>query len=215
MPLVERILLGVLGFGLVVGLGSSILAPEFYTGVLSAEDGPLEWSTALFLFAAGVICVLRVLRLRKGGRYVAITLLGALVLFFGAGEEISWGQRIFGWASGEFWQENNAQAETNLHNLMVGEVKVNRVLFGVILTLVFSLYFMLLPWLYRRFDGVRRVFDGWFIPVPKPVHGWAFAVSLVMMSLVPSGRAPELGEFAIGVILALAVVYPQNRDIVA
>ena len=136
-------------------------------------------------------------------------------LVFGVGGEISWGQRIFGWASGEFWQQNNAQAETNLHNLMVGEVKVNRLLFGVILTLVFSLYFMVLPWLYGRYAGVQGLFDGWFIPVPKPIHGWAFAASLVVMTLVPSGRAPELGEFAIGVILALAVVYPQNRGVVA
>lgn len=215
MGVVERVMLMVLAFGLAVGLGASFVAPEFYTGVLSAEDGPLEWSTALCLFAAALVCFLRAGRLRKSARYVMITALGGLVLFFGAGEEISWGQRIFGWASGEFWQANNAQAETNLHNLMVGEVKVNRVLFGVILTLVFSFYFMVLPWLYRKFDGVRRLFDGWFIPVPKPIHGWAFAISLVVMTLVPSGRAPELGEFAIGVILALAVVYPQNRSVVA
>jgi hypothetical protein len=34
-----------------------------------------------------------------------------------AGEEISWGQRIFGWATPDFFRENNIQGETNFHNM--------------------------------------------------------------------------------------------------
>ena len=41
----------------------------------------------------------------------------ALIFIFGAGEEISWGQRIFNVESSEYFLENNAQGETNLHNM--------------------------------------------------------------------------------------------------
>ena len=33
-----------------------------------------------------------------------------------AGEEVSWGQHIFGWEASEYWQSLNDQGETNLHN---------------------------------------------------------------------------------------------------
>lgn len=48
----------------------------------------------------------------------ALYLVAALGLFFVAGDEISWGQRIFHFSS-EYVAENNAQGETNLHNLYI------------------------------------------------------------------------------------------------
>ncbi|MDY7021056.1 MAG: hypothetical protein SWJ54_06795, partial [Cyanobacteriota bacterium] len=43
-------------------------------------------------------------------------LLAACGSFYVAGEEISWGQHIVGWESGDFWKTINDQEETNLHN---------------------------------------------------------------------------------------------------
>ena len=45
----------------------------------------------------------------------------ALLFFFGAGEEISWGQRIFGFETPESLAQVNKQDELNLHNLSVLE----------------------------------------------------------------------------------------------
>ena len=45
----------------------------------------------------------------------------ALLFFFGAGEEISWGQRIFGFKTPESLVQVNKQDELNLHNLSVLE----------------------------------------------------------------------------------------------
>ena len=36
--------------------------------------------------------------------------------FYFAGEEVSWGQWLFGWDTPEFWEAFNYQEETNLHN---------------------------------------------------------------------------------------------------
>ena len=43
-------------------------------------------------------------------------LCAALGCFYIAGEEVSWGQHIFDWATPEFWVAVNDQSETNLHN---------------------------------------------------------------------------------------------------
>jgi hypothetical protein len=45
----------------------------------------------------------------------------ALLFFFGAGEEISWGQRMFGFKTPEPLAQVNKQDELNLHNLSVLE----------------------------------------------------------------------------------------------
>ena len=45
----------------------------------------------------------------------------AVLFFFGAGEEISWGQRIFGYQTPEQISEVNRQEEFNLHNLSAWE----------------------------------------------------------------------------------------------
>ena len=45
----------------------------------------------------------------------------ALIFFFGAGEEISWGQRILGFQTPESLSQVNKQEEFNLHNLSAWE----------------------------------------------------------------------------------------------
>jgi hypothetical protein len=45
----------------------------------------------------------------------------ALLFFFGAGEEISWGQRIFGFKTPQALAQVNKQDELNLHNLAIME----------------------------------------------------------------------------------------------
>jgi len=55
---------------------------------------------------------------RSGDRLVAV-LYGVLSvgIFFLIGEELSWGQRIFGWATSEEFAAMNKQHETNIHNI--------------------------------------------------------------------------------------------------
>ena len=85
---------------------------------LTAEDGWIE--NAQF----GLFCVASVLsfkiyrRLRCDGVYPWALIYGVLAILLGwvAGEEISWGQRIFGMETPE-WLADNRQGEMNLHNL--------------------------------------------------------------------------------------------------
>ena len=81
-----------------------------------AEDSWAEWGTA----AAFVLCSLVLVRgfvlspdLRR-----PVPVLVALGAFFVAGEEASWGQRIFGFETPEALSQANWQGEANLHNLL-------------------------------------------------------------------------------------------------
>ena len=117
------------------------------------------------------------------------TLLLGLLFFFGAGEEISWGQRLFDLESPDFFQEHNVKGETNLHNLVIGGVKINKVLFSFVLGICIVAYFFVLPVLYRRVRRIRDWADRWALPVPRWIHVASFALVVVLVAAMPSPRA--------------------------
>ena len=86
---------------------------------LEGEDGLSEWwSVATYLAAAGMAGATAWLLHRLGHRnLVWIQLFLAALFFLGAMEEVSWGQRLFGWGTPAILSEVNVQGETTLHNL--------------------------------------------------------------------------------------------------
>ena len=112
----------VLGYFLVVltVLFFSFLAitePWIYWG-LSAEDYPVETFTSVLFFAAGLLLFVTA-RVERSFFRRWIYILGGVALVFVAGEEISWGQRIFGFPTPDFLMDLNAQDEVNVHNINV------------------------------------------------------------------------------------------------
>jgi hypothetical protein len=101
-----------------LALGATRLDLALYD-FLTREDSVLEWSqVGLYALAAvGAAVVARTLQ-RAGRRGPALVyLLFALGMVFVAGEEISWGQRIFGWGTPRDLDKINAQDETTVHNI--------------------------------------------------------------------------------------------------
>jgi hypothetical protein len=91
-------------------------APAFHARWLRGEDRLIEWITFAGFAGAGLVCAR--LATRPAGRWLRFWRIG-LALFFlvCAGEEISWGQRVFGFGTPEAVAEHNEQDEFNLHNL--------------------------------------------------------------------------------------------------
>ncbi len=87
--------------------------------VLANEDGIAEWGQWLFLVALIVIYGrLAVALWRQRQRPLALLYAVAMVaVIFTAGEEISWGQRIFHWITPGALEDINNQGETNIHNI--------------------------------------------------------------------------------------------------
>ena len=94
---------------------------KFFIGIswfdwLKSEDGPLEWMQFIEYALSSLLAFLIFLRPKKKGFNTFIWLLIAFLSFLIAGEEISWGERIFGYSI-ESITELSIQDETNFHNL--------------------------------------------------------------------------------------------------
>lgn len=202
-------------FGLVIiGVIASYVNTEWFEQQYAVEDGFIEWGTVLpLLFVAGV-SIGRIVR--WAGKVKITVLLGlavlTLVCIFASGEEISWGQRILNIESSEFFRQHNAQQETNLHNMVVGETKINKLIFSQLLVIVMALYLIALPWLYRKQQWVQNLVNAWAVPVPRLYHIAAFILLFIFTSFGPSGKKAELLEFGSTVMFSLIVMFPLNEN---
>lgn len=215
LTLVEIAIYVVLALVLAIGIAIAAIDEALYVNWFVPEDGVIEYATAGFLLLVSGMSIWRLVfnREDKSAWFAASMLFMAILFFFGAGEEISWGQRIFDFQSSEFFLENNGQGETNLHNLMVGDTKINKVIFGQFLTLALLLYFLVGPYFYARSEGLRRIIDGLFIPVPDWHHSLGFVLALIATALIASGKNAELSEFALSILLFLIVWHPRNANL--
>ncbi|MCI0801573.1 MAG: hypothetical protein J4N85_06275 [Chloroflexi bacterium] len=89
------------------------------TDWLEGEDGLSEWwSVATYLVAAGLAgATYWALRATTHTKLRYLYLFLAVVFFLGAMEEISWGQRLFGWGTPAALGSINFQDETTIHNV--------------------------------------------------------------------------------------------------
>ncbi len=175
------------------------------------EDGFFETCTAIFLVIAALIVTRRFLRDRRQHPWTfTLTSLSMTVLFIvGTGEEISWGQRIFNIESNDFFMTHNRQGETNLHNMLIGSVNVNKLLARMSVFLILIIY-LIIPYAYFRRGTLHRFIFFWRVPVPKIHHGVALLILAILISLIPSGKRGELNEFMISVFILLLVTHGQN-----
>ena len=95
---------------------------------LIREDALLEDLTAFYFLAAGILLFgaawMQSMRTMRTPR--ALLLIGSVVMLFVAGEEVSWGQRIFDYATPDLVARKNRQGEFNVHNIKeLGFSKLN------------------------------------------------------------------------------------------
>lgn len=116
------------------------LAKTKYVFLIHAEDGLLETITAISALLASIILFFSIDHHKGRVDVLVKVFLSGLFFVFGM-EEISWGQRLFGWdASHEVFKEN-VQNETNFHNYFNTYFQVFYPLFN--LTLCLSLIFFI------------------------------------------------------------------------
>ena len=198
-----------MALGAIAAVYYALWQTEDFSLVLAREDGLVEYGTALFLFVGSLALI--GLGRRNTGYRKGLLFFYALLFFFAAGEEISWGQRIFGIESSEFFNENNRQNETNLHNLVVGELHLASSLFGWVLTTVVLLYLVVLPILYPLANWVRQFCDILAAPVP-PRHIAALAVIWsLFIAWIDLPRNWEVYEYAFSLFVCMIFFAPVNR----
>ena len=178
------------------------------------EDGPVEYLTVFLLLFSCLACLYRVFQYRKMKKplWLLTWIVLAFLFFFAAGDEISWGQRIFGIESGEFFQQHNKQAETNIHNLVVKGHSLNTVIFSRLMFVVLIIYFLFSRLMVWKIPLIRNLVNKFQIPLPKKQHIIMMVVATLMILLIQLIRDSELHELSFAMIFFLIFLNPARID---
>lgn len=214
---VEIALLSFLFFHFLLGVWTAAYNTDYFDNLYTVEDGVIEWYTVDALLMCSAVCGWRFFRLRKHRPLLFSAVLGflTLVFLFGAMEELSWGQRLLGRESSEFFLENNAQGETNFHNLVVGDTKVNKVIFSQLLGTIIISYILIFPVLYAKVAGVKKLASTFAVPVPKTIYVVSYLLVAASYPLLDAftHKKGELLEFGGCFLFLLILAFPKNAEL--
>jgi hypothetical protein len=190
-----------LPYGVIVGVILAIVATLEYRYPVAYvyfiyEDGFVENSTAA---AFALAAVLLVWESRRSGHWLRRGLLIAVAAGAGAivGEEISWGQRIFGITTPEVIGAVNAQGEFNLHNIEALEALPKYRPLGATLLMGLALSIVLGP-IQRRSDAAPVVRA---LPLLQPALAPLVLLTAWILAFQPFVRTDEIGEWLFGLCL--------------
>ena len=177
------------------------------------EDGLVEYGTVLFLLLTGLFNFYKLIKYRSnhGILWMLGAVLFGLLFVFGAGEEISWGQRILGFETPEALKDINRQDELTLHNIRIGDFDVNRLIFSQLLTAILVIYFIIYPIVYKRMSMIKRLTILFGVPIPQLHHTILFLLATIVALILPSDKKWELHEFAFAAVFFLIFLFPDNR----
>lgn len=146
---------------------------------LMTEEHPIEVAGALGLLAGSIACFLLWRRVKGDPAWPLLrrlSLLGfGLLLFFGAGEEESWGQRILGIKTPTSLANINDQGETNLHNLSMFDGINSDTLFSVLCLVMGVIVPVVALW-----PAARRPLEK-FLPILPVAFSALFVLNQAMM----------------------------------
>ena len=198
---------------LVMILGSFMyyLNPALYNTTIQ-EDALIENITALTLLAISMFLLFRLIRVgsSKNIEWIIFNIFLILILFFGFGEEISWGQRIFSIESNEYFSENNLQGETNIHNLKLFGLKINEVVFTYVLGLIFGFYIFISSYIFKKNQYFKKIVNRYGIPLPRMYHSIGFVIATLIITTIPHSRVWERWECFNVLLLFMIFLKPYN-----
>jgi len=180
--------------------------------LLVQEDGLVEYISAFSLLACSMILFHSIYKRwanLKLSQTIGLALM-SFILFFGFGEEVSWGQRIFGIISPDFFVENNLQNETNIHNLKLYGIKLNQWVFTYVLVGLCTMYFLALPLVVRFYTHINHCVSNYAIPIPKWEYSLVFLIASLALNLINIPRIAELWECVFSITLLIVCTKPYE-----
>ena len=206
-PLALAALFVLMGSPFVIAFTTRAVSRRSYV-LLVREDGPLEWATVFFgIFAA--IGFARTAYARTGLARLFPVLLALFCLFF-AGEEISWGQRIFHLQPPVYFLVENAQQELNVHNLFREVLKTKYLLMALA-----ALWAIALPLVARLPQKILKTIRGRIgINAPSLAHVGAAIVLIAILKWYPYTLTGEVAEAAFAMMLLVGSFSSSPRMLI-
>ncbi|MDH4210755.1 MAG: hypothetical protein OEV79_04840 [candidate division WOR-3 bacterium] len=214
----KKTIIAVVAFGMLLSYAIFLILPADTVIQSTREDGIIENFTAGFYLFASVFAFVLFFGTRRGNdlgfikmkRNVFFLFLG-IILFLIFGEEISWGQRIFGLATPGFLEEINVQREIGFHNLRIfrGMLRANR-----LLQYFCFLYAVLLPVIHLTIPRLKKWIYKINIPVVPVSMSLLFLFSYILsrifnarVSIKLTHSVIEVMEFNFGILFLGATVW--------
>jgi hypothetical protein len=211
---------------MVLGWGNQILAATI------PEDHYFESLGALSFFVSSILFLGAFLKGRKvqGENKVFWTkqliCLGlAFFFFFGAGEEISWGQRVFNLETPESINAVNDQGEINVHNISFGGVNIPFETFFDLFWIAFTVVLPLAAMFFKSFER----FAAKFVPIVPLAVGllfvfnylWAKVAKMIYVStynfdFIPFRQAVQEvkeGNYAVLFVLVAMFIFLEMNSL--
>lgn len=169
------------------------------------EDKFFEWFSAFSWFLAAVLFGVALQAvIRRPGVVHPIWYFGLLAItFIAAGEEISWGQRLFDYETPAVVANSNLQGEMNLHNLKLFDVRtsvdgdkktgIQRWLtFGRMGSLIWIGFLVILPLTTKFIPPLARFFAWARMPVPPVQLAYLGIAGYASFLIIDSLNGPVL-----------------------
>jgi len=202
-----KVMLLLVGAGLLfIAFAPGLLEPVAIDFIIE-EDGVVEYASALFFLISSVLALSLLMRFKMPTRHRVMLSFLAFCLFVFFGEEISWGQRIFGIETLNILADANVQNENNLHNLF-------GYLFPSLFLLAVIVYGFVFPFVAKSFRFMHQVFDLMGLPIASRGLAIGFISSVLfrdwtfekLVSTSTSIPAAEIGEMFISAGFLLLII---------
>jgi hypothetical protein len=206
---------GIVYFFILLLLGAVTCMYYFFPDLLwktVQEDALFENLTVVFLFGCLGIVLYRIIQLSKQKAYKGVYtfLILFFAIFFVIGEEISWGQRLLHLQPGEFFIRYNTQSEITFHNLQIGKIRINKLIFTHLMFVLIVLYFLFSRFLCRKVPFLEKIRSSFCIPLPKARHALLFVFSMIMVYAFEYKRNNEVMELIYPLIFLLIFLFPYK-----
>lgn len=191
---------------------------------IGSEDNLIEWLQFLAYASSSVFAFLLSLRFKKVSKLMfVIFLILSLGFLFVAGEEISWGQRLFNIEGHELFRGgkslpllgNNVQSETNLHNFGAIHSKVGYMYLGIGVYGIFSWFVAcFLTKTLKLKKEIKKYLKYFTVPPYLFLYFFATAINLKVVS--SRGVGPQEYELAelilsLGILITMIIYYTSAK----
>ncbi len=192
--------------------------------IIGTEDHIIEYSQFFFFLIAGIISIIVSFKFRTVNKAMfAIFLIVSIGLIFVAGEEISWGERIFNIESHEIFDgktkipvlKYNVQGEMNLHNFKPIHKAIGYIYLLVGSYFVFS--WLVVKLIFKKYHANKKLKSFLSFLIPSPILMTYFLPTAInLFDIEKVGIAPqdyEMVEFllSLGILIFLVIILRKQQ----
>ena len=149
----------------------------------------------------------------RGSLVAVCQVLMGIVFFIFSMDEISWMQRIFHYATPAFFQTYNIRGQMNFHHLVINGFYINNIVFTLAVKILATLYFLILPFLYPRYERVKNFVNRFAIPLPRYTQTTVYVILALFVQLIHSEYYYVVFELGFYWLLVLMMYNPLNDDV--